>query len=255
MPRALAQYLYSGVTTVKSAGDALDASIAVRDRIARGELLGAELFVSGPMFTAEGGHGTEYAQYLPANIRAAFEAQIARTPKTADEARQFVRELKAARVDGLKAILEAGFPGTLFERLDAGILKAIGDEARAQQLPLVVHTGSSRDVADALDAGAAGIEHGPRDRISDDLLRRMKAVGRDLRSDAVGVGRPGAAGGRPGGSARSIAPAAGGGAGAADVDARVRARRHRGRRGAGRPDCGGCCRWRPRISSGPTRPA
>ena len=75
MPRALAQYLYSGVTTVKSAGDALDTSIATRDRIARGERLGAELFVSGPMFTAAGGHGTEYAQFMPANVRAAFEAR------------------------------------------------------------------------------------------------------------------------------------------------------------------------------------
>jgi imidazolonepropionase-like amidohydrolase/ABC-type transport system involved in cytochrome c biogenesis permease component len=177
MPRALAQYLYAGVTAVKSAGDALDASIAVRDRIARGERLGAELFVSGPMFTAGGGHGTEYGQYLPANIRPAFEAQIARTPHTAAEARQFVIELKTARVDAVKAILEAGFPGRLFERLDASILKAIGDEARAQQLPLAVHTGSSRDVADALDAGAASIEHGPRDPISDDLLGRMKVSG------------------------------------------------------------------------------
>ena len=57
------------------------------------------------------------------------------------------------------------------------ILKAIGDEARAQQLPLAVHTGSSRDVADALEAGAASIEHGPREPMSDDLLRRMKASG------------------------------------------------------------------------------
>ncbi len=177
MPRALAQYLYSGITTVKSAGDALDQAIAVHDRIARGEILGAELFVSGPMFTAEGGHGTEYTQYLPANMRAAFESQIARTPKGPDEARQFVRDLKAAHVDGLKAILEAGFPGRLFERLDAGVLKAIGDEARTQHLPLVVHTGDSRDVADALDAGASGIEHGPRDRISDELLRRMRESG------------------------------------------------------------------------------
>ena len=42
---------------------------------------------------------------------------------------------------------------------------------------MVVHTATSQDVADALDAGAAGIEHGPRDRIPDDLLRRMKAAG------------------------------------------------------------------------------
>jgi imidazolonepropionase-like amidohydrolase/ABC-type multidrug transport system permease subunit len=177
MPRALAQYLYSGVTTVKSAGDSLDSSIETRDRIERGERLGAELFVSGPMFTAAGGHGTEYTQFIPANVRATFESQTVRTPRTADEARQQVRELKAARVDGLKAILEAGFPGTLFERLDSGVLRGIGEEARAQRLPLVVHTGDSRDVGDALDAGASGIEHGPRDRISDDLLRRIKDTG------------------------------------------------------------------------------
>ena len=126
MPRALAQYLYAGVTTVKSVGDPLDQSIAVRDRIARGEKLGSEFFVSGPMFTAEGGHGTEYSQPLPASLRAAFDAQIARTPKSAGEARRQVQELKALRIDGLKAILEGGFPGRLFERLDAGILKAIG---------------------------------------------------------------------------------------------------------------------------------
>jgi imidazolonepropionase-like amidohydrolase/ABC-type multidrug transport system permease subunit len=177
VPRELAQYLYAGVTTVKSVGDPLDLSIEVRDRIARGELLGAELFVSGPMFTAVGGHGTEYTQGLPAPLRTALESQIARTPKTVDEARLEVRELKAARVDGLKAILEAGLSGRLFERMDLTILRAVGDEARAQQLPLVVHTGTSQDVADALDAGASGIEHGPRDRISDELLKRLKETG------------------------------------------------------------------------------
>jgi imidazolonepropionase-like amidohydrolase/ABC-type multidrug transport system permease subunit len=177
VPRELAQYLYAGVTTVKSVGDPLDLSIEVRDRIARGEILGAELFVSGPMFTAAGGHGTEYTQSLPAPLRTVLESQIARTPKTVEEARRQVRELKAARVDGLKAILEAGVSGRLFERMDLAILRAIAEEARAQQLPLVVHTGTSQDVADALDAGASGIEHGPRDRISDGLLKRLKETG------------------------------------------------------------------------------
>jgi len=178
MPRALAQYLYAGVTTVKSVGDPLDRSLAVRGRIARGERLGAELVVCGPMFTARGGHGTEYAQYLPPNVRASFESQIVRTPASADEARSAVSELKQAGVDGIKAILETGFDrNQAFERLDTAILRAIGERARAERLPLVVHTASSRDVEDALDAGAAGIEHGPRDRLSDELLRRLKMSG------------------------------------------------------------------------------
>src|SRR5262249_53448887 len=146
--------------------------------IARGERLGSELVVCGPMFTAPGGHGTEYTQYLPSNMRASFEAQIARTPTNADEARRAVAELKLAGGDGLEAILEAVFePGQLFERLDSAVLHAIGERAHAERLPLVVHTATNRDVEDALEAGAAGIEHGPRDRLSDELLRRLKTAG------------------------------------------------------------------------------
>ena len=37
---------------------------------ASGEKLGAELFVVGPLFTAEGGHGTEFAVNLPEPMRA-----------------------------------------------------------------------------------------------------------------------------------------------------------------------------------------
>ena len=97
-----------------------------------------------------------------------------RTPKTADEARQQVRDLKRVGVDGIKAILESGRTGMLFERMDSGIFRAVVDEANRQQLPAVVHTGGSRDMADAVDAGASGIEHGSfSDAIPDALLARM----------------------------------------------------------------------------------
>lgn len=45
MTRALAAYLYSGITAVKSAGDPLDAILKVRSLVNSGERLGAELFV------------------------------------------------------------------------------------------------------------------------------------------------------------------------------------------------------------------
>jgi len=78
--RGLAQYLYSGVTTVKSTGDTLDGSLALRQRVAIGDLLGAELFVSGPLFTTEGGHGTEYFSWLEGPAKAAAVEQFVRTP-------------------------------------------------------------------------------------------------------------------------------------------------------------------------------
>ena len=178
MTRELAAYLYSGVTTVRSAGDFLDQSLEARGMIASGRRLGAELYACGPMFTAEGGHGTEYIDYMPEFLKARAREQMVRTPKTADEARQQVRALRQAGGDCVKAILDAGWPGRTFPRLDTTLLKAIGEEARAQNLPLVVHTRNSRDVADALDAGASGIEHGSlADEIPDALFARMVQAG------------------------------------------------------------------------------
>jgi imidazolonepropionase-like amidohydrolase len=178
MPRALAAYLYSGITAVKSVGDPLDDILKTRALVNSGERLGAELFAVGPMFTAPGGHGTEYLRYVPEASRKAAEQQVVRTPATAEEARQQVDALQKIGVDGIKAILEAGQNGFVFERMDIAIFRAVAAEARAKALPIVVHTGDSRDVADALNAGVDGIEHGSsRDEIPVALFNQMKAAG------------------------------------------------------------------------------
>ncbi|HTR38690.1 MAG TPA: amidohydrolase family protein [Bryobacteraceae bacterium] len=178
MPRALAAYLYSGVTTVKSVGDPLDDILKVRQLVNSGERLGAELFACGPMFTAPGGHGTEYFQYIPEPYRKMVEGETVRTPATPAEARQQVDTLQQRGVDGIKAILEAGQGDRHFNRLDVTLLRAIADEARARKLPIVVHTGDARDVADALNAGVNGIEHGSsRELIPPDLFVQMKVGG------------------------------------------------------------------------------
>jgi imidazolonepropionase-like amidohydrolase/ABC-type multidrug transport system permease subunit len=173
--RELAAYLYSGITAVRSTGDVLDQSLALRGLVASGEYLGAELFVCGPMFTAEGGHGTEYGKYLPENMRAQFDAQIARTPKSAAEARAQVDELKAKGVDGIKAILESGWSGSLFNHLDFALYREIAKEAQADHLPLATHTGDVNDVRAAVEAGTTTIEHGSfRERIPAELFAEMK---------------------------------------------------------------------------------
>lgn len=176
MLRELEAYLYSGITAVRTVGDPLDATLKARDAINSGERLGAETYTCGPMFTAPGGHGTEYFKGLPAVIRKQAEAQTVRIPATAEEARQQVRELKARGVDCIKAILESGTKGAPFVRMDSALFAAVAEEAHAQGLPLTVHTGDARDVAEAVNAGAASIEHGSfRDAIPDEVFIKMKA--------------------------------------------------------------------------------
>lgn len=178
VPRALAAYLYSGITAVKSVGDPLDAILKVRTMVNSGERLGAELFTCGPMFTAAGGHGTEYFKGFPEQARKAAEEQTVRTPQTPDQARRQVQALKRRGVDGIKAILEAGRAPMLFNRMDVGILRAVAEEAHAQKLPIVIHTGDARDVGDALSVQTNGIEHGSaREKIPDALFEQMKAQG------------------------------------------------------------------------------
>jgi imidazolonepropionase-like amidohydrolase/ABC-type multidrug transport system permease subunit len=179
MPRADAALLYSGVTAARSVGDGLDASLKLRAKVASGAWLGSQLFICGPMFTTEGGHGTEFIQHVPEMMRETVKAQLVRTPKTPDEARNQVRQLKKAGVDGIKAILESGWgDGMLFDRMDLLIARTVAEEAHAQNLPLAVHTGDAVDVTDAVEIGAASVEHGSwRDELPDNLLERMAGGG------------------------------------------------------------------------------
>ena len=178
MLRNLAAYLYSGVTTVRSVGDITDNILKVRSTVSSGEVLGSDLLTCGPLFTAAGGHGTEYFKNLPAGARANLEKQFTRIPGSSDEARQQVDELKKQRVDCIKAILDAGAGGRVFNRLDTGVFDAIAQQAHADSLPLAVHTGDARDVADAVKAQANSIEHGSfRERIPDALFEQMAKQG------------------------------------------------------------------------------
>ncbi len=175
---ALEAYLYCGATAVRSVGDRLDYMLKLRAKFGTGEKLGTDLFFCGPLFTAEGGHGTEYAKYMPEAMRASFNAQFVRTPKTTEEARKEVDELAAQHVDTIKGVLEAGVPGYSFNRMDVNILRAVVEEAHERKLPVAIHTGSSKDVLDAIALGTDSVEHGSFiDEIPDAAMTEMKAKG------------------------------------------------------------------------------
>ena len=54
----------------------------------------------------------------------------------------------------------------LYDRLDLLLVRAVSEEAHAQHLPLAIHTGDARDVADAVEIGSSSVEHGSmRDEI------------------------------------------------------------------------------------------
>ena len=90
---AIKAYLYCGVTAVKSVGDATEELLKLRERFRSAELLGAEVFMTGPIFTAPGGHGTEYFRNFPEMVRLKLEPQMAAAYNTPAEA--------AARVDSI----------------------------------------------------------------------------------------------------------------------------------------------------------
>ena len=174
--RALEAYLYCGVTAVRSVGDQLDTMRRFRQKFGSGEKLGTELFFCGPLFSADGGHGTEYAKYLPPPMQAAFNAQFLRTPKNPDEARQQVDELAAQGVDAIKGVLEQGVTGYSFKRMDINVLRSVVEQAHAKGLPVAIHCGSAADVADAVALGADSIEHGSFiEEIPDATFAEMKA--------------------------------------------------------------------------------
>ncbi|MCX6621535.1 MAG: ABC transporter permease, partial [Acidobacteria bacterium] len=141
IPRELAAYLYSGVTSVRSAGDRASLVFKLRQRFRGGERLGADLLLAGTVFTGEGCQGREACL----------------TPKSPREAREQVRVLKQQGVDGIQVALETGPAGI---RLDPDVVRAIVEQARELKLPVVARTGTLRDVADAVAAGVDAIVQG-----------------------------------------------------------------------------------------------
>ena len=156
----LTDYLYCGVTAVRSVGDWTDRSLALKQRIASGQLLGAELFAYGPLFTAEGGHGTEYLKAMPESMRPLARDQFLRIPRDAVEAQKMVHDLKVEGVDGIKAILQGDFGSIHFVRLERPIYDAVASATHEANLPLATHTNTLRDVEDAIAARSDSIEHG-----------------------------------------------------------------------------------------------
>ena len=136
MPAAARQLLSAGVTSARDLGAPLEASIAVRDAIERGEIPGPTLYVSGPFIQHEPYPGTELFRWGVSG---------------ANDARAKVRRLAEAGVDVIKLIDQ--------DQMTMEEVQAVVDEAHRHGLPVVAHSHRPEEIRRGLLAGVDNFEH------------------------------------------------------------------------------------------------
>ena len=182
VPNARAMLL-SGFTTVRDVGTyrALN-DIALRDAIARGDVIGPRMFVAGAYITITGGAGAMTGQAPDIQLPWDLHYGEANSPW---EVRQKVRLLAHDGVDLIKmlstgAVLTHGSnPGSIEfteEELQAGV-----DEASHFGLRVAVHAHAAQGIRNAILAGAASVEHA--EMLDDDLIALAKQRGTYLVMD------------------------------------------------------------------------
>ena len=136
MPAAAHQLLLAGVTSACDLGAPLTDSITVRDRIARDEIPGPTLYVSGPFIQHEPYPGTE-----------AFRWGV----HGAADARAKVKQLAAAGVNLIKLIDQ--------DLMVEEEVAAVVDEAHAHGLPVIAHAHRPEEIRRGLKYGVDRFEH------------------------------------------------------------------------------------------------
>ena len=136
MPASAKQLLLAGVTSVRDLGAPLNDSISVRDRINRGELIGATVYVSGP-----------FIQHTPYPGTEAFRWGVT----GADDARAKVGKLADAGVDVIKLID--------VDQMTIEEVTAVVEEAHRRNLPVVGHAHRPEEIRRGIAAGVDNFEH------------------------------------------------------------------------------------------------
>lgn len=166
--------LEAGFTTVRDCGSSTDfGDVSLRNAIARGEIEGPRMLVSGAPFSITGGHGDSNG--FPDDIHF-DESNIVDSP---EQAVAKVREWRKRGVDQIK-IMATG--GVLSNNDDPGApsfspaeFKAFVDEATRRGTYVCAHAHGDAGIRAAVEAGVRSIEHGSL--MSPETARLMKAKG------------------------------------------------------------------------------
>jgi imidazolonepropionase-like amidohydrolase len=154
MPAAAQQLLLAGVTSARDLGAPLEDILDVRDRIARGELAGPTLYVSGPFIQHRPYPGTELFRWGVSGV---------------EDAREKVRELAAAGVNVIKLIDQ--------DQMDMEEVQAVVEEAHRHGLPVAAHSHRPEEIRRGIRAGVDCFEHtglGTAPAYPDDVFDLMK---------------------------------------------------------------------------------
>jgi imidazolonepropionase-like amidohydrolase len=160
MPASAEQLLMAGVTSARDLGGPLEESIAVRDAINNGEIIGATLYVSGPFIQKKPYPGTE-------DFRWAVNG--------AEDGRRKIRKLANAGVDVIKLIDQ--------DQMTMEELRAVVDEAHKNNLKVVAHGHRPEEIRRGLQVGADCFEHtglSSAPRYPDDIMIMIKERTADM---------------------------------------------------------------------------
>jgi imidazolonepropionase-like amidohydrolase len=163
VPNARAM-LESGFTTVRDVGAYRGLNeVAMRDAIARGDIIGPRMFVAGAYVTITGGAGALTGAAPDVTLPFDLRYGEANSPW---EVRQVIRKLANDGVDLIKilssgAVLEHGSnPNSqefTMEELEAAV-----DEASHFGLRVAAHAHSTQGIKNAINAGVTSVEHASR---------------------------------------------------------------------------------------------
>lgn len=155
--------LLSGFTTVREAGSYWAfVDVAVRDAIARGDVVGPTMLVPGAMITMTGGAGALTG--LSPEIRLPRELRYGKANSPA-EIRERVRAVVHHGADVVKifssgAVLQHGNNNPSSNEFTFEELSAAVDEARNLGVRVMSHAHSAAGIKNAVLAGVASVEHG-----------------------------------------------------------------------------------------------
>jgi imidazolonepropionase-like amidohydrolase len=153
MKRLFLVALHWGVTTFRVTGNDKREAVSLYHQVQKGEVPGPRVYTAGQGFSVTG----PYA-----------DAPVFR-PKSPDEARENVRDLKVQGVDFLKLwMTNPKFPPE--------VVTAIIDEAKQQGLPVVTHVTDQDSLHQLADQGVTDFMHEPTDKpITPALIAYIKA--------------------------------------------------------------------------------